>query len=185
MRKPEHILEEFLVSSARLGDRAALSRLFALRGPRLLAHATRLLGDVEQARDAVQDAWVEIIKGLGHLRDDRAFASWAYQITTRRCARIIRGQQRQREIKAEFAATGETEAPDAGPQSAEAHLVRKALATLPPDQSATIALFYLEDMSVADVAKALDIPAGTVKTRLMHARQKLKETLKGVLDEEA
>ena len=57
--------------------------------------------------------------------------------------------------------------------------MRRAIRTLPPEQQAAIALFYLEDMSVAEVAVALDVPAGTVKTRLMHARRKLRGALEG------
>jgi RNA polymerase sigma factor (sigma-70 family) len=50
---------------------------------------------------------------------------------------------------------------------------------LPPDQGSAVALFYLEEMSVAEVAVALNVPAGTVKTRLMHARRKLRAALEG------
>ena len=55
--------------------------------------------------------------------------------------------------------------------------MRAAIAALPPAQAATVALFYLEDLSVAEVATALDVPVGTVKTRLMHARTKLRALL--------
>ena len=57
--------------------------------------------------------------------------------------------------------------------------LRKALAKLPKEHRATIGLFYLEEMSVAEVAVALEIPVGTVKTRLMHARKKLRTTIEG------
>lgn len=90
MRKKAHIYEEFLVASAKLGDRHAVTRLIELRGPKLLAHARRLLSDSDLAKDATQDAWAEIIKGLHRLQDDRAFASWAYRITTRRCANLYK-----------------------------------------------------------------------------------------------
>lgn len=183
MRKKEHIYEEFLVASAKLGDQTAMTRLVALRGPKLLAHATRLLGNVEQARDATQDAWIEILKGLKRLNDDRAFASWAYMITTRRCARIIKTTQSQRQVAQAVLSEENTSEAEKGPEAADAHTVRNAIKTLPANQQATVALFYLEDMSVTEVARALDIPNGTVKTRLMHARTKLKEALKGEWDE--
>ena len=54
-----------------------------------------------------------------------------------------------------------------------------AIAALPPDHGSAVALFYLEEMSVAEVAVALNVPAGTVKTRLMHARRKLRAALEG------
>ena len=57
--------------------------------------------------------------------------------------------------------------------------MQRAIQSLPHDQRATIALFYLEELSVAEVAVALDVPAGTVKTRLMHARHKLRAIIEG------
>ncbi len=57
--------------------------------------------------------------------------------------------------------------------------LRAALADLPQEQRAAIGLFYLEDLGVAEVAIALNVPAGTVKTRLMHARRKLRAVLEG------
>jgi len=57
--------------------------------------------------------------------------------------------------------------------------VRHAVRALPPDQQAAIALFYLEEMSVAEVAIALDAPVGTIKTRLMHGRSKLRLAILG------
>jgi len=57
--------------------------------------------------------------------------------------------------------------------------LRAALAALPPEQRAAIGLFYLEDLGVAETATALNVPAGTVKTRLMHARRKLRAALEG------
>lgn len=182
-RSKDRILEEFLVASVRLGDREAAGKLVALRGPRLLAHAARLIGNAEDARDIVQDAWIEILRGLGRLQDDRAFPAWCTRIVTRRAARVIADKVRHREIAAAEAADATWTESD-GPVAADAHAVREAIAALPREQAATVALFYLEDMSVAEVAHALDVPVGTVKTRLMHARTKLSEALKGGTDEQ-
>jgi RNA polymerase sigma-70 factor (ECF subfamily) len=182
-RSKDRILEEFLVASVRLGDREAAGKLVALRGPRLLAHAARLIGNAEDARDIVQDAWVEILRGLGRLQDDRAFPAWATRIVTRRAARAIADKVKQRDIAARDQAEPLWAESD-GPLAADARAVREAIAALPRDQAATVALFYLEDMSVAEVAHALDVPVGTVKTRLMHARTKLSQALKGGTDDE-
>ncbi|WP_375551983.1 RNA polymerase sigma factor [Rhodophyticola porphyridii] len=185
MRQAGRIVEEMLVARAQAGDRAALAQIADLRGPRLLAHAVRLLGDREMARDVVQEAWVEILRGLPRLRDPVAFPAWATRIVTRRVARQIRRQIASREIMRAAAAELPAATPEAGPDAADARAVRGAVAALPPDHAATVALFYLEDMSVAEVAVALDIPHGTVKSRLMHARLKLREALKGDCDEQA
>ena len=162
----------YLAGLARLKDRAAFEKLVAHFSPRLFAHAFRLLGHREEAKDAVQEAWVEITRGLPKLRDDAAFLAWAYQITSRRCARQI-----DRNVKAR------AHLPDA-PEAAfeEARSVRAAIDRLKPVQAATIRLFYIEEMSLRDVALAMDVPEGTVKSRLSQARNELKTHLKGYED---
>lgn len=179
MDRRERALEGYLVAAARLGDRGAIARLVHLRGARLMAHAVRLLGDHDGARDVVQDAWIEIIRGLPKLRDETAFLPWALRIVTRRVARDIKRRQRGRAVAEGVAAQGEPLTPEAGPAAVDAAKVRAAIAGLPPEQAASVALFYLEDMSVAEVAMALNVPAGTIKTRLMHARRKLRAHLEG------
>lgn len=183
MKPAERALEAYLVASARLGDRRALSRLVELRGARLHAHAVRLMGEREAARDIVQEAWVEILRSLHGLRDDAAFLPWALRIVSRRVAREISCRQRGRRLADEVAAEMDPVTAEAGPGVVDAARVRAAIATLPREQAATVALFYLEDLGVAEVATALDVPVGTVKTRLMHARRKLYAHLKGVDDE--
>jgi len=160
------------VAGARLGRTRDQAALVELAGPRLLAHARRLSDDAETARDVVQEAWLAIARGLHGLRDDRAFLPWALAIVTRAAARDLRGRIRARETAAELArAAGE---PGADPPD-----LRAAIADLPPGQRAALALFYIEGLSVAEVAVALSIPPGTVKTRLMHARHKLRALLTG------
>ena len=63
--------------------------------------------------------------------------------------------------------------------AADAEPLANAIAGLSPEQRAAVALFYMEDFSVAEIAVAMSVPAGTVKTRLMHARAKLRAALKG------
>lgn len=181
-RESERIYDQFLVAAALTGDRAALSRLVARWHPRLLRHAWRLLGDAERAKDMAQEAWLEILRGLGRLDDVAAFPAWAYRITTRRCQREF--QRKDREPSG-----GEQDIDsDSGPQvpesesgefAAELSNVMAAIGTLPGPQRAALALFYIEELSVAEIAIATDVPPGTVKTRLMHARRKVRAILEG------
>ncbi|MCK5747767.1 MAG: sigma-70 family RNA polymerase sigma factor [Oricola sp.] len=175
------IFDEYLAASARAGDRAAFGLLAERWQPKLLAHAYRLLGEREAARDAVQDAWADIAKGLGRLDDVRVFPAWAYRIVTRRAADVIRVRQRDRKLGAAYAAEQTTDAQGVGAIEAvaDAGPLNAAMAALPPEQRAAVALFYIEDFSVAEVAAAMGVPAGTVKTRLMHARRKLRAALEG------
>jgi RNA polymerase sigma-70 factor (ECF subfamily) len=170
------LLEGWLVASARLGDRRAFAALVLRWQKKLLAHAWRLLRDDEAAKDSVQEGWAEMVRGLPGLKDERLFGPWAYRIVSRRCARAVGGLAARRRLAEALAA--EPEPASAEVEPAEDRL-RSAIAALPPGQQAAIALYHLEEMSVAQVAVALDVPAGTVKTRLMHARLKLRAALEG------
>lgn len=178
-KSKDQALSAYLVLRAQGGDRLALTRLVSLYAARLQSHAARLLGDYEGARDCVQEAWVEIVRGLNGLRDARLFLPWALRIVTRRVAREIGGRQRARALDAGLKAEVATLNEGAGPDAVDGGVARRALESLPADQRACIALFYLEEMRVAEVAIALDVPVGTVKTRLMHARRKLRAILEG------
>jgi len=182
--KARRTFEAYLVAAARTGDAQALDKLVRLVGPRLLAHATRLLGEGEPARDIVQSAWVDILRGLPRLRAPEAFRAFALQIVSRRVAGVIKSRQRDRTLAADFAFETDASSPPLGDITCDAGTVRRAIDHLPPAQRATLALFYLEDLGVAEVATAMDVPIGTVKTRLMHAREKLRQILKGDTDDQ-
>ena len=174
-------LSAWYVAGVRSGDEGAARGLIDLWGRRLMAHAVRLLGETEGARDAVQDAWIDIFRGLHGLADDDAFLPWALRIVSRKVARLIARRQKDRRLAA-AARIEPIEAfspPSDMASREEAQQVRRALGTLSADHRATVALFYLEDLTVPEVAEALGVPVGTVKTRLMHARRRLRAELEG------
>lgn len=175
----ERQLDAYLVASARVGDRKAFALLVSRWNGRFLAHAWRLLGDPELARDAVQDAWSEIVRGMPRLADTQAFSAWAYRIVSRRAARTIRRLSQDRRLGDAIGREPPAEPVGAEDGYLDAERLRRAMAGLPAGQRAAVALFHLEDMSVAEVAVALDVPVGTVKTRLMNARAKLRAVLEG------
>jgi RNA polymerase sigma-70 factor (ECF subfamily) len=176
-KQKQRALDAYLVASARLGDRRSFAMLVKRFDPKLRAHAWRLLGDADLAGDVVQQGWTDIVRGLRSLQDDAAFAAWAYRIVSRRCARAIGAAQQRRRLVSALAAEPEPAADETPDFSA----LRAAVRALPPEQRAAVALYHYEDMSVAETAVALDVPAGTVKTRLMHARRKLRALLEGDL----
>ena len=180
-RDSERIFDEYLVTAAQAGDRDALARLVARWQPRLLRHAWRVIGDAERARDMAQEAWVEILRSLAGLDDPAAFPAWAYRIVTRRCQRLFHRSTRE-PFEPEEAGDGVAiQTPDhhSAEFAFELSQVIEAIAALPAAQRSALALFYTEDLSVAEIAIALDIPPGTVKTRLMHARRKVRALLEG------
>ncbi|ALL13122.1 RNA polymerase sigma factor [Caulobacter henricii] len=174
---PDRLLDGYLVISAQAGDRPAAEALARRYHRRLIAHAWRLTGDLEMARDVVQSSWVDIARGLPSLKDEAAFTSWAYQIVSRRCARSIRGLQADRVLASVLKQAGQDDVIQ--PSEVATPRLKAAILALPPAQRAALALFYFEDLSVGEIAIALDVPAGTIKTRLMHARRALRAVLEG------
>ncbi|WP_376694199.1 RNA polymerase sigma factor [Wenzhouxiangella sp. EGI_FJ10409] len=168
----ERALDAYLAASARTGSRSALDKLAGRWQRKLLAHAHRMTGEADLAADVVQEAWTDILRGIGRLDDVNAFPAWAFRIVTRRCARAIRGRQRRRAGTAALARdAGPTTGDDGGHENrADLAVIRRAMAELPAEQRAALGLFYLEGLRVAEIAVALDVAPGTVKTRLMHAR---------------
>ncbi len=180
-RESERIYDEFLVAAAVTGDKLALSRLVSRWQPRLLRHAWRVLGDAERAKDMVQESWVEILRGLVRLEDLGAFPAWSYRIVTRRCQREFKRTAREPFDSEGSNFEGGIQAPEnaSGEFAAEASIVLDAIGKLPSSQRVTLALFYIEELSVAEIAIATDVPPGTVKTRLMHARNRVRAILVG------
>lgn len=175
------IFGEYLVTAARTGDRLAQQQLVEHWQKRLQAYAYRLTGDIEMTRDVVQEAWISIFKGLPNLQDSATFPAWAYRIVTRRAADHIRRIQRQRRTSDAFAA--EPEPAENTAQAAEiasdTRPLLLAMNDLPLAQKTVVTLHYIEEFSIAEIAAVLEVPAGTIKTRLMHARRKLRSALEG------
>jgi RNA polymerase sigma-70 factor, ECF subfamily len=174
-RGPDKILDEYLVLTAQAGSRVAMDELARRWTPRLLRHAQHLLGSADLAGDAVQETWLAVLRGLRRLEDPARFPGWVYAIATRRCADAIRGSVRHRAFRDQ---TQRDPTNIETTRSSDDRLdMRSALSRLPSEQAVVMAMFYGADLSVEEIAAALSIPAGTVKSRLHHARETLKTAL--------
>lgn len=179
----QRALDEYLVSLSQAGSSEALDGLARRWTPRLLRYATRVLGgsdSAEVARDVVQETWIGAIRGLRGLRDPAQFPAWIYGIATRKCADAIRANTRRRRLGTQ-AAADESSRPVGNPTSEQQIDLATAIRGLPPIHRAVVHLFYREELSVEEIASILGIPAGTVKSRLHHARDALKRQLGAAL----
>ena len=126
----------------------------------------------------MQEAWVDIVRGLDRLKTPAAFPGWAWRIVSRKAAARVRTRQVERRLSAgltlEMADANVDGVGDAETQTDLASL-RRAMLGLPEAQRITLALHHQDGLTVSEIAVALDVPQGTVKTRLMHARRKLAE----------
>ena len=174
------VRSEILLLRHRAGDRAAMAELVALWERPLLYYLRRLLETEQDAWDALQESWLRALRELPRLRDDRAFPAWLYTIA-RRVAMRARLQARQSEPLAEdddpsAPAVAEPEALLAGIDPADVH---RALAAMSLAHRDVLTLHFLEGFSVAEIATITGAPAGTVKSRLFHAKRALKKLLEG------
>lgn len=177
----DSLLDSLLVTMVLAGDRRAASRLHARWHQRLLRTARRYTGDGEQARVAVQECWLAIWRGLPALRDHASFAPWAFGILRRRCAERVSELARDRARHAEADSDVEAEA-QAGPAVAPLEdriAIAGAFAALSPIHRLAAHLFFVEGLSLAEIAAVQNVPEGTVKSRLFHARRQLKAALSG------
>lgn len=178
MRDTDRVYDELLVTLVRSGDGRAAERLAARWQPRLMRAARRMLGDAEEAREAVQEAWGGICRGWVTLSDPAMFPAWAYGILSRKCADRIRRASRERNRLTSSADPPEAAEPASAPLR---HAIAAALAQLSPEQRITAILYFSEGLTLAETAAATGVPVGTAKSRIFHARQQLKALLEGDL----
>ncbi|WP_310468974.1 RNA polymerase sigma factor [Sphingomonas sp.] len=169
------------VARAQSGDRAALERLLRdLQGP-LFHHVRSIARDRDLALDALQNSLLLIARRLRSLRDPRWFKAWAYRIATREAVRAAKRQSavdaRWAEVElADAVAAPEVEEPfDAG----EIRAAIDRVDALPPASAIVVRLHYLEEMTLAEIAEALESPVGTVKSRLAYGLGKLRGAMVG------
>ena len=177
MRTAEDVHDELLVMGCQDGDGESLVALVNRWQPRLLCHALRLTREQDAARDVVQDAWVAIVRGIRRLDDPACFAPWAYRIVTNKCADWTRQRQRQRANLVPLVVEPAAKEGSAEDAQDDAAALRAAIGQLPQGQQAILSLFYVEELSLRDIAEALSLPVGTVKSRLHYARNHLKEII--------
>ncbi len=174
-RTPSGVLDEYLVLRSQSGDAEAFRWLVERWHTRLLGHAFRFTGDTEAAKDITQDCWLAIVRGISTLQDPARFRPWAYRIVANKSRDWVRREQARRRA-VYIAAAAETESGAGCAQDAVAR-IHEGIARLDGDQRLILTWFYLEEMSVHEIADALSIPGGTVKSRLFHARSALRACL--------
>jgi len=178
---PPRQIDATLIVRAQLGDRAAFRRLLERSAPRLRAHLLRILADPHDADDAFQDAAVLVWKRLYQLHEPAAYWAWAFRIATREARRHIRKRVRRR---AEIPLPDDTpaQAPAEAGEGAfideeERRRLLERIEELSPNNREVVCLHYAEGFSIAGVAAILEIPDGTVKSRLSAALAKLRRDL--------
>jgi RNA polymerase sigma-70 factor (ECF subfamily) len=168
----EQLIDELLVMECQDGSAKALEALVARWQKRLWRYAYRLTGSTEGAWEVTQESWLGVVRGLSGLNDPARFRPWVYQIVTRKARDWIARSAKARRRRTE--AVAEEPAPSPRENQETADELQSVMTRLPEPERTVLTLYYLEDLSVAEIAHVLGIPAGTVKSRLHAARKELK-----------
>ncbi|MHC4773774.1 MAG: RNA polymerase sigma factor [Planctomycetota bacterium] len=161
----------------RAGSREAFDLLMRRWQRPLWRYARRLTGDNDAAWDVMQETWMTILRQMRRLSDPAWFAAWAHRIVRNKGADYYRRAGRRRHLAEALA--DRQRADNDPPQENPGEAVAEAMRRLPPDRQELLTLRYGGDLNVIEIAVVLGIPAGTVKSRLHHAREQLRQILEG------
>ena len=161
------------MQAARAGDRTALDTLLRRHYDRLYALCRRMTGDPADAADACQEALIAIVRGLPAFDGRSAFGTWAYRVATNACLDELRRRRRRPEPGLPEGSAEVASPLDAVESSTTRVDLDRALQSLPPDYRAAVVLRDLCGLSYEEIAEALLIPAGTVRSRIARGRAAL------------
>lgn len=176
--------EQRLVRAAQEGDRRALERLLRIHQPRIHAVCRRITGDDTDALDATQEALIAIVRGLPRFDGRSRFSTWAYRIATNACLDELRRRKRRPVVglpEHDGAAVDLVDPTAADPATTvgERQEVDAALARLAPDFRVAVVLRDLCQLDYAEISEVLEIPAGTVRSRIARGRAQLADLITG------
>jgi RNA polymerase sigma-70 factor, ECF subfamily len=181
-----------LVASCRAGDPEAFARLVRLHEDMVFALSVRLLGEREEARDVTQEVFLQVYRMLGRFEGRSGLKTWIYRIAVNQChnrRRFWRRRRRDRESALDEAlALPASAARPAGPyeeawRGERARRVQAALLELSFEHRSVLVLRDVEGLTCGEVAAALAVPEGTVKSRLSRAREAMRQRLRGLVEE--
>lgn len=156
------------------GEKEAFRFLVERYQKQALTHAVAILGNREDAPDATQEAFIDAFRSLKSFDRTRRFYPWFYVLLRNRCYKMAR----QRRVTENIEET-EILAPREGVPDEERFALEKALLSLPEENREIITLKYLDGLSYEELAEHLQIPKGTVMSRLFFARKALQAKLTG------
>ena len=168
-----------LVDRARRGDQEGCRLLVERYERRVIGLAYGLLGDRSDAEDVAQEAFLRAFRGLRSFRGQSAFKTWLFTIVVNTARSHRQSRERRREEASGGAVDFET---TAAPESLDSQViardrVRQAMATLPRELREAVVLRDVQGLEYREIAEALDVPIGTVESRIFRGRARLRQAL--------
>ena len=170
------LADELLALRCQLGEPGAMDALVERWHPALWRYVRGLAPDDDAAAEAVQDVWLRVLRAISRLREPARLRPWLFAIARR----VMMDRLRQAYAEPERAEIDLEDLPaqgDPGDRGEELAQMRDALAVMPFIEREALVLFYLKELTLAQMAEVLALPIGTVKSRLFRARHMLRREL--------
>jgi RNA polymerase sigma-70 factor, ECF subfamily len=167
--------ERRLVRDVQRGSAAALEELFRREWPRAYRAAYLVVHDAAAAEDIAQEAFMAAVRAIDRFDRRRPFGPWMHRIVVNRAIDVSRARTLRREVDVD--AAGSAAAPPDAPSTPFSDEVVAALRDLSPEHRAVVVLRYVFDYTPGEIARALDLPRGTVNSRLRRALDRLGEAI--------
>lgn len=179
----QHEDELILIANAQGGDRHAFGELVLRYRLRVVNLVYRMCGDAEVAQDMAQEAFIRAWSKLPDYSPRSAFGNWLYRIATNATLDLLRRDRETVDVDAlPLPAPGKSL--EAGlEQKDRAEIVKQAVLSLPPASRSVLVLREYESLSYREISETLEIPIGTVMSRLNYARERLSQMLEPYLKE--
>ena len=177
MTGKEAIRNEILALRCRRGEPGAYEELVRLWERPLLYSLRRLVDDEGAAWDALQETWLKAFRGIAALRKASSLPVWLYGIARRTAMSHLRDVYARPESPEDPEGLEGFEEPEPDFEPEDAEEVHRGLLRIARPFREVLALYFLEGLSIAEIAEVVGIPSGTVKSRLHHARRALREAM--------
>ncbi|MEN2768878.1 RNA polymerase sigma factor SigW [Ornithinibacillus xuwenensis] len=179
------------IKQVKKGNQAAYEDVVMFYQDKIYQHCLRMLGNTHEAEDIAQEAFIRAYVNIHSYDDRRKFSTWLYRIATNLTIDRLRKRKPDYYLDAEVKGTdgldmysqlaADDRLPDDELEGRELQsYIQKQIAELPPKYRGIIMLRYLEDFSLQEISDILDIPIGTVKTRIHRGREALRKKLRHV-----
>ena len=178
MKNENRIQYEWLALRCQSGEAGAFEDLIAVMERPLLYYASSLTGNEDSGLDVLQEVWISAFRSIHKLKDPGSLRSWLYSITHGIAVdRIRKNYSREQAEKVQFEDFQEAEEPTFAEEDAAA--VHQALSEIGVKHREVLVLYFLEDLSLAEIATVVGCSEGTVKSRIHYAKRAMKEILSG------
>lgn len=177
--KTNHSIDAKLVVKFQSGDKKALARLVKRWHLVFCKKAYWIVKDADLSKDIAQESWRTIMDKIEDLKNPKRFSSWALRIVYSKSLDAIRYHTKELHKKEKYAIEYKEMLVEEKKENKSLKIqLLDALKTLPSHQQHVVTLFYVQEYTLKEISAILNISIGTVKSRLFHAREQLKQKLK-------